>query len=143
MATTIFRGVQAETGHAKRQDLRGFATTASPTSTDPIAMGQVACDAVGAALSVRAVEAPVFTTADETATGKSALPALASRRWFLLENQSDDFDIWWVFGSSVVAGVGFRLRPGGRVSFGGDLPNEALRVICATGESATVVAQQC
>ncbi len=145
MANVVIRTVQAATGATNRQDLRAVAAGAlAGDGTTPAALAGVAFDATGEnPLSTRAAASLVFTTADENGTGKSALPALASRRWFLLENQSDDTDIWWCFGTSVVAGTAFRLRAGGRITFSGDLPNDAIRVICSAGQSAVVVAQQC
>ena len=138
---TFWSVQETSSGNAKRRAVAAFASDS--LTTTPAAMGCVATDSEADPLAERTAGALVSTTADSTTGGADALPALASRRWFLLENQSTTHAIWWKFGATITAGAGFYLRPGGRVSFNGDLPNDALRVICDPAETALVVGQQC
>ena len=141
MQLTFWSVQETSSANAKRRAVAIFAPDS--LATTPGSMAIVATDSGADPLAERTASALVSTTADSTTGGKEALPALDSRRWFLLENQSTTKAIWWKFGATITAGAGFYLRPGGRVTFNGDLPNDALMVICDSAETALVVGQQC
>ena len=141
MPATIIRALQAETGAAKRQDLRGFATTATPTSTDPIAEGHVACDTDGAALMGRTMH-DTTDVVEATATAQTALPAYAKRARLMLQNLSDANLLWFDFGTPAVAGACFKCFPGQIVAIDGDAcPADYLSVIADTGLTAELFAK--
>lgn len=142
MPATIIRALQAATDAVKRQDLRGFATTATPTSTDPIAGGHVACDTDGAALMGRAMHdtTDVLTA---TATAADALPAYAKRARLILQNtDADGATLWFDFGSTAVAGACFQCLPGQLIVLDGDAcPPDRLSVVADSGATARMFAK--
>lgn len=137
MGAVIFRGVQAETGHAKRQDLRGFSSAGSPTSTDPIAMGQVRCDTDGAAVMGRTIHNSDADTA--TTSAGEALPAYSKRVRLHLQNKSSSVTLQYYWGA--VSSVLFELDPRETLTLtGDDCPADALSVKTASGSAAYVAA---
>lgn len=115
MATTIIRSAQATTGASNRQDLRGFATTASPASTDPIAMGVTLCDDSGAAITPSST--PVANSLPDVTTSSSeVLAASPTRRGVIFYNASD-VRIWLTLGATAVLNTGIPLEPGEKWTF--------------------------
>ena len=92
--------------------------------------------------AVDTASAPAVTSADTTATGKTALAANANSVGFLMQNLSDDTIVEWRYGTTVTVGTAFKLLPGQYLEERGlGLCRDAIRVITAAG-TASIVTQE-